>query len=143
MRTVALTKICNRNKVYYGRYSVVSIEKWISIWQLVPVLFRVSRSPGGKNKDNHIEQSTIVILTMVQDLTFVFFSYFRFVGSAGASVESDSHRSLVWSIRIPRHNIAIRKSVRHSYGDVFHATKALSWLQIRAQGNYLFIYLFI
>jgi hypothetical protein len=59
--------------VYYGRYSVVSIEKWISIRQLVPVLFRVSRSPGGKNKDNHIEQSTIVILTMVQDLTFVIF----------------------------------------------------------------------
>jgi hypothetical protein len=46
MRTIALTKISNRNEVYYGRYSVVSIEIWISIWQLVPVLFRVSRSPG-------------------------------------------------------------------------------------------------
>jgi hypothetical protein len=46
MRTIALTKIWNRNKVYYRRYSVVLIMKWISIWQLVPVLFRVSRSPG-------------------------------------------------------------------------------------------------
>ena len=46
MRTIALTKIWNRNKVYYRRYSVVLIIKWISIWQLVPVLFRVSRSPG-------------------------------------------------------------------------------------------------
>jgi hypothetical protein len=95
MRTIALAKIWNRNKVFYGRYSggsciklltirfvvkwqltlkyafligqfshltivnfnyvfiqpapVVSIEKWISIWQLVPVLpspFRALRSPG-------------------------------------------------------------------------------------------------
>ena len=46
MRTIALTKIWNRNNVYYGRYSVVSIEKWISIRQLVPVLFGVLRSPG-------------------------------------------------------------------------------------------------
>jgi hypothetical protein len=46
MRTIALTKIWNRNKVYYRRYSVVLIIKWISIWQLVPVLFRVSRSSG-------------------------------------------------------------------------------------------------
>jgi hypothetical protein len=50
MRTIALTKIWNRNKVYYRRYSVVLIIKWISIWQLVPVLFRVSRSPGDRSK---------------------------------------------------------------------------------------------
>jgi hypothetical protein len=31
MRTIALTKIWNQNKVYYERYSVVSVEKWISI----------------------------------------------------------------------------------------------------------------
>jgi hypothetical protein len=51
MRNIALTKIWNRNKVYYGRYSVVSIEKWISIRQLVPVFFRVSRSPGLRNRN--------------------------------------------------------------------------------------------
>ena len=28
------------------RNLVVQIEKWISIWQLVPVLYRVFRSPG-------------------------------------------------------------------------------------------------
>jgi hypothetical protein len=49
MRTIALTKIWNRNKLYYRRYSVVLIIKWVSIWQLVPVLFRVSRSPGNYN----------------------------------------------------------------------------------------------
>jgi hypothetical protein len=49
MWTIALTKIWNRNKIYYRRYSVVLIIKWISIWQLVPVLFRVSRSSGCQN----------------------------------------------------------------------------------------------
>ena len=30
MRTKALTKILNQNKVYYRRFSVVLIKKWIS-----------------------------------------------------------------------------------------------------------------
>ena len=37
IRTIALA---NWNKVYFKRYSVVSTEKWILIWQLVPVLSR-------------------------------------------------------------------------------------------------------
>jgi hypothetical protein len=61
MRTIALTKIWNRNKVYYRRYAVVLIIKWISIWQLVPVLFRVSRSSGNyaENQNFHILTNTI------------------------------------------------------------------------------------
>ena len=44
MRTIALTKTWNWNKVYYGRYSVISIENWNYIRQLVPVLYLVLRS---------------------------------------------------------------------------------------------------
>ena len=35
------------------RNLVVQIEKWISIWQLVPVLYRVFRSPGMYQKENN------------------------------------------------------------------------------------------
>ena len=47
-RIMNLSWIWEQSKVYLKRNLVVLIEKWIFIWQLVPVLFRVFRPPGLK-----------------------------------------------------------------------------------------------
>jgi len=44
-----LPEILKESKVYFMRNLVVRTEKWISVEKLVPVLFRVFRSPGTLN----------------------------------------------------------------------------------------------
>ena len=67
IRTIARTWIWNQNKVHFKRYQVVSTEKWISIWQLVPFPSRHFRSPG-----KHLQESGYVMTTLHDYISSLF-----------------------------------------------------------------------